>query len=322
MLTIGIIIILIMGLLIVCLISKELSCIEKIGLSFPIGIGVQTMLMALINLCGLRLTAISVLSSGLLMLFVLLVLLFRRNSQTHLHPIQGLDTSKYNMVWMLFIGLVIYFEYMNFVKCMYFPTFDRDSLAGFDTIGYVIAQEHTFRHISLFQHDYMPSIHNAGSYITYAPMTQLSYAFVYLLGAETSKLIPAFIFLFFLITFYGVMKRISGHTCAAVATFLTMITPEMIAFSSLSATNVIHAVSASLGIIYIALWTKYKSQEDLLLGSLLLGLNIWTRTDGIVFVLGALPVIGFISIKINNGKHSFHHYVLLFLHYFGCFFVK
>lgn len=81
-----------------------------------------------------------------------------------------------------------------------------------------------------FQHDYMPSIHNAGSYITYAPMTQLSYAFVYLLGAETSKLIPAFIFLFFLITFYGVMKRISGHTCAAVATFLTMITPEMIAF--------------------------------------------------------------------------------------------
>lgn len=90
-------------------------------------------------------------------------------------------------------------------------------------------------------------------------------------------------------------------------------------FSSLSATNVIHAVSASLGIIYIALWTKYKSQEDLLLGSLLLGLNIWTRTDGIVFVLGALPVIGFISIKINNGKHSFHHYVLLFLHYFGCF---
>ena len=202
MLTIGIIIILIMGLLIVCLISKELSCIEKIGLSFPVGIGVQTMLMALINLCGLRLTAISVLSSGLLMLFVLLVLLFRRNSQTHLHPIQGLDTSKYNMVWMLFIGLVIYFEYMNFVKCMYFPTFDRDSLAGFDTIGYVIAQEHTFRHISLFQHDYMPSIHNAGSYITYAPMTQLSYAFVYLLGAETSKLIPAFIFLFFLITFY------------------------------------------------------------------------------------------------------------------------
>ena len=302
MLTIGIIIILIMGLLIVCLISKELSCIEKIGLSFPVGIGVQTMLMALIILFGLRLTAISVLSSGLLMLFVLLVLLFRRNSQTHLHPIQGLDTSKYNMVWMLFIGLVIYFEYMNFVKCMYFPTFDRDSLAGFDTIGYVIAQEHTFRHISLFQHDYMPSIHNAGSYITYAPMTQLSYAFVYLLGAETSKLIPAFIFLFFLITFYGVMKRISGHTCAAVATFLTMITPEMIAFSSLSATNVIHAVSASLGIIYIALWTKYKSQEDLLLGSLLLGLNIWTRTDGIVFVLGALPVIGFISIKNKQWK--------------------
>ena len=70
-----------------------------------------------------------------------------------------------------------------------------------------------------------------------------------------------------------------------------MITPEMFAFSSLSATNVIHAVSASLGIIYIAIWFKYREKKDLYLGALSLGLNIWTRTDGIVFILAALFVI-------------------------------
>lgn len=98
--------------------------------------------------------------------------------------------SDYNLIWLFFIALIVYLEYMNFSKCIYFPTYDRDSLAGFDTIGYVIAQEHTLKGLSLFQADYMPQIHNAGSYIVYAPMVQLSYAFVYLLGTETSKLIP------------------------------------------------------------------------------------------------------------------------------------
>ena len=137
----------------------------------------------------------------------------------------------------------------------------------------------------------MPQIHNAGSYIVYAPMVQLSYAFVYLLGAETSKLIPALIYLSFLIAFYGCMKRVINKTGSAIAVFFMMITPEMFAFSSLSATNVIHAVSASLGIIYIAIWFKYREKKDLYLGALSLGLNIWTRTDGIVFILAALFVI-------------------------------
>lgn len=293
-----------MGLLIVSLASDHLSWTERFGLSFPVGIGVQTLLMAFINLCRLRLTAISVLAVALLAVIVLSFFLYRRRSQRQRlpHPLKGWQTSEYNLVWLLFIGLTLYFEYMNFVKCMYFPTFDRDSLAGFDTIGYVIAQEHTFRNVSLFRPDYMPSVHNAGSYLTYAPMTQLSYAFVYLLGAETSKLIPAAMFLFFLIAFYGAMRRVAGHTCAAAATFLMLITPEMIAFSSLSVTNVIHAVSASLGIIYIALWTRYKHQKDMLLGSLLLGINVWTRTDGIVFILAALPVVAFVAIRDRQWK--------------------
>lgn len=296
-----------MGLLMVSLISKNLSWVERIGLSFPVGIGMQTMLMALINLCRLRLTVVSVLSVGLLLMLVLAAVLYRRYLQArrHPHPLQGWNTAGYNLVWLFFMGLIVYFEYMNFVKCMYYPTFDRDSLAGFDTIGYVIAQEKTFRHLSLFQQDYVPYIHSAGSYITYAPMVQLSYAFVYLLGTGTSKLIPALMFLFFLIAFYGVIKRVAGHTCAAVATFLMMITPDMIAFSSLSATNVIHMVSASLGVIYVALWTRSRSHEELLLGTLLLGLNVWTRTDGVVFIGAVLPVVGFISIREKQWKSLF-----------------
>lgn len=305
MLILGILVVVAIGFITIDNISIKFSWYEKAGLSFPVGIGIQTIVMAAINLFGIPLTVPNIFIADGILLLALSYPLYKKRDEltTHYKGILHFTMPNYNLVWVFFIGLILYLEYMNFVKCMYYPTFDRDSLAGFDTIGYVIAQEHTLKNLSLFQSDYMPQINNAGSYITYAPMLQLSYAFVYLLGAETSKLIPALMFLSFLIAFYGGLERVIGKTGAAITTFFMMITPEMIGFSSLSATNVIHAVSASLGIIYVSLWFRYREKKDLYLGSLLLGINIWTRTDGIVFIGAALFAI-FIDIIRNKNWMS------------------
>ncbi|MDR0962203.1 MAG: glycosyltransferase family 39 protein [Mediterranea sp.] len=306
MLVAGIFLACLAGYLLTNVLSVKFSETEKIGLSFPLGMGLQTLLMAVVNLAGIALTPATLLVNLLLSVVVLSVPLWlRRDSvKAHYKGFKRPVLADYSLVWLLFIGLIVYIEYMNFAKCIYFPTFDRDSLAGFDTIGYVIAQEHTLKGLSLFDAGYMTGIHAAGSYIVYAPMVQLSYAFVYILGATTSKLIPALMFLSLLIAFYGSMRRVVGHTGAAIATFFMMITPEMIAFSSMSATNVIHAVSASLGIIYVTLWMRGGEKRDLYAASLLLGLNMWTRTDGVVFILAALSVV-FVRILQTKQWRSF-----------------
>lgn len=298
MLALGIIIVVAVGLMAVHIVSPRMSWVERIGLAFPVGMGIQTMIMALIDMCSVPLTSGSMIVSGIVAALVLAAgCRIRGMRMRHVPREPYAPTGEYNLVWLLLMCLIVYFEYMNFSKCMYFPTFDRDSLAGFDTIGYVIAKEHTFGMMSLFDTLRSPHIHNAGSYITYAPMTQLSYAYVYLLGAETSKLIPALMYLSFIIAFYGVVSRVTGRTIAAAATLLMMITPEMISFSSMSATNCIHAVSASLGVIYVALWFRERRQGDLALGALLLALNVWTRTDGVVFVLAALVAVGVVAVR-------------------------
>jgi len=304
MIVLGVLLIFIIGFLVLNLISFYFSWEEKVGLSFPIGIGIQTMVMLLCNMFGVNLNRVIVVAIALFLIILLSILfkIYKGNSVGKVEMSQY-SQSKYNFIWLFFIILIFYFEYMNFAKCIFFPTFDRDSLAGFDTIGYIIAQEHTLKDLSIFQSNYMPYIHDAGSYITYAPMVQLSYAFMYILGSETSKLIPALMFLSLLISFYGSMKRVIGKTGAAIATFFMMITPEMIAFSSLSATNVIHATSASLGIIYLTLWHYSKFRKDLYISSLLLGINIWTRTDGIVFILAALSIVFAYSSKNKQWKN-------------------
>lgn len=200
------------------------------------------------------------------------------------------DWKQANLVWVLLIILIGYCEYMNFSKCMFFPPSDRDSLAAFDTLGFVAAQDHTYMRMSLFDADYNPSIHRAGGSIAYAPFVQMSYAYVYILGAETSKSIPALMYLFFVIAFYGILRRNTGKTVAALSTLFMMMAPEMLAFSSLSTTNVMQAIFAGLGIAYTASWLRSRNDDELYAGALLLGANMWCRNEGIVFI-GAACVI-------------------------------
>lgn len=294
MLTIGLIVSFLLGFSLLNRLPGRFSIAEKAGLSFLLGISLQSLLMLIINGIGLQLTVVNIWCVSLLVILLLNYKVILRKEKFSL-KLDWPGLSIVNLVWLFFIILIVYLEYMNFAKCMFFPTFDRDSLAGFDTIGWVISQEHTLRNLSLFQGDYMSNINGAGSYITYMPMIQLSYAYVYMLGAETSKIIPALVFLSFLFAFYGGVSRFCGSTGAAVATFFMMITPEMIAFSSLSATNVIHAVYASLGIIYTALWLRDRTNYLLPLGAMLLGCNVWVRMEGIVFI-GAAGIVLFLNI--------------------------
>lgn len=293
MLTLGIVLTCLNGILLTALVGSRFSWTERIGLSFPLGMTLQTIVMALLDLLHIPLTATSVLLGGLLLFALLLFVVwrFRGIDSLRLTPAMLNDWRQANLMWVLLLLIIAYCEYMNFSKCIFFPPSDRDSLAAFDTLGFVAAHDHTYMRMSLFDADYNPSIHRAGGSIAYAPFVQLSYAYVYLLGAETSKAIPALMYLFFVVAFYGILRRNTGKTLAALATLFMMMAPEMLAFSSLSATNVMQAIFASLGIAYTASWLRSRHDHELYAGALLLGANMWCRNEGIVFIGAACIVL-------------------------------
>ena len=291
---IGLILTFCCGFFIINMISAKFSLTEKIGLSFPIGIAVETIAMTIIDLIGIKFSVASLLSIQVILLLGISIpaILKERSNITKSIGISAKTAlSGTNLVWLVFVVAIIYFEYMNFYRCIYFPTYDNDSLSAFDTIGYVSAMEHTYKGLSLFDKNYIIDINRPGSIITYAPFVQLSYAYVYSLGAETSKIIPALMYLSFLIAFYGVTKRNTSKTAAAIATFFIIMAPDMTLFSSHSMTNVMHAAFASLGIIYVFTFIKYHEKRDLYISGVLLGANMWCRTEGIVFIIAAFTVL-------------------------------
>jgi len=304
---IGLILTIFTGFFLVNCISTKFSLTEKIGLSFPIGICLETIMMLIMDQLNISMVAKHLIISQITLLVLLSALTFILTKKEFFASIVHSFKQTYkslNLVWLMFIVLIVGLEYANFSRCMYFPPNDRDSLCAFVTVGVVTAQEHTYKGMSLFDAAYYPDSHGSANYTSYAPMLQLGIAYFYTLGAESSKALPGFMFLFFLIAFYGVVKRCTTKTGAAITTFLMMSSPEFIGFSAITITNVIQAVFASLGIIYLALYLKGRSNKDLYLSGILLGLNMWCRTEGIVFIGAAMIILLIDTLRKKTFKTS------------------
>lgn len=291
--TLGMLLLFVVGLVATLALAPALSLLERVGLSFPLGVALVTFSLLLCDWVGLPLTAATQTGVALVWVAVLLVPAYRHRHAVAAAAARRPDFSGCHLAFIALLGFVVYMEYANLAKCLFLPTYDRDSLAAFDTIGYLISREHTFHALSIFSDDYMPGIHGAGSPIGYTPMLQLAYAYVYNLGAETSKAIPAVLYLSFLVAFYAVTVRFTTPTFSMLATLFVLYAPEMTSFSSLSGTNAMHAAYASLGLIYLFAWRNrgVRRGGDLAMGCLLLAANTWVRAEGIVFVVAGACVV-------------------------------
>lgn len=286
MIILGIALTIVLGLTIMLAISTKYTFLEYLCLAFPLGMGLQTFLMSLLDWFNLGITRGSITLFSFLVLAGLLVLVYRNLKKdpeffSRCNP-KLFKMPKPNLVWIMFTFLIFWFEGMNFYKTVFFPSFDTDSIRGFNFVGMAIAAEGTLKGLSLFTSPNYNFQTDAGL-AAYTPFAQLSYAYVYLFGAMASKIVNALMYLSFLGIFYSLLKRMTTHTAAAIFTFMMLITPEMLAFSALSGINLLHTVYAASGLLLVVLWFDKKDEKLLILSAILLSMNCFTRNEGIVF---------------------------------------
>jgi hypothetical protein len=303
MLVTGLFITILLGLAAVLSISRQLKWTEALGLAFPAGIGIQTFLMVCLDFAGIRLTATALVLVSCLCIAALIVRLYfcRNTLREWIVQMRVFSRPKINWLWFLVLAALATVCVMNVAKTMYYPTFDTDSVRGFNLVGMAVAHEGTVKNLSLYTGVNFQDSKNV--VMTYAPLAQLGYAYVYMLGAETSKIFNALIFISFIFSFYGVTSRFVTHTLAALTTFFVIITPEMLGFSSMSGVNFTHALYASLGLICFAVWYYKKIPSFLWLSALLLILNNWTRNEGLAFIGAACCLLCWQSVKTKRYRN-------------------
>lgn len=305
MVFIGFVIAFLLGYSILNLISTDFNIVEKLGFSFNIGVGFITFQMFLLNVVGIKITLAAVLIFSLVTIAGCLAFNYKKIKQILNPVIVWPKAGQINFAWMLLFGLMIYVAWAMYQKAIYWPVVEYDSVTGYDYMGKAIAHEGTFNNSLNIGIGY-----GENARFLYPPISSGSFAFVYLLGYGNSHIIMVVQFIFFLISIYALLLRFTNTFAAILITFFISITPEMLSHSALSLTNLENTIFVSIGIISLFVYFQSNEWKFLLLGSLFMGFNMWSRTDGIGFV-GALGIILLYHAYINKKWNSVIVYGLL-----------
>lgn len=245
---------------------------EYIGAAFPLGFGQLSLLVILFDMIGCtRWNPFLIIAELLVVAIWVMFLCWTGGASLLWKKVKekiGVGASikgffrRTNLLYLVVTLLCVVWVYIILHNTLFYPTYDIDGRGVFDVVGYYISQEHTIRNLSMFDPLENPLIHNPGSCISYAPFLQVCYAYVYWLGAGSSKIVTALLFFSFVMVLYSSSRRQMSATASILLLLVVLATPKFVEVCSWSLTNAMLAVFASMGFIYACQWIERRDKED------------------------------------------------------------
>lgn len=262
----------------------------KVGTSFPISLGVLSIELFFLDILGLPINN-SILILGLLVLQIGIVFYFLNQKDRffqltlpNFKEIVQLEVKKFSPAYLLLITLVTIVLGGTIAKAYYFPSYAVDSLVGgFDAIAKGIFLEGTYNNYVFDPNHKLISIRS-----TYPPLLTISFSLAYIFGLNQSKIIMCLFFFSTVFTFYNLLRQYATRVSSALFTLLLILSPEYLAFSSLSSSNPIGAYFLGMGLISLYIWADKKELAYFILGTTFMSFAIWTRTESIIFWFAGL----------------------------------
>jgi len=293
MLIIGILLCYLTGCSVVMAVSRRFSLAEIIGYSFLVGMGVETIFLFLLDIVQLHYTSFLLIA---LNLFVIIALNRKfpetitafKEKYTELRA----GALSINYVALFLFSIIAYLFYTITIKNLFWPPAEGDSITSFDKLARVIAMEGKLK-ISLFQYNLQ------GAAGVYPPLFHGSFAYVYIFGAETPKIVITFFFLSLLLIFYSFVKSYTNAIAAMLFTLILMATPELYAHAALALGNMPTAAYICGAVLSTYMWLDRDDEKYFWMGAIMMGFSVWIRSDAIAFVIAVLCMI---AIKVWQNK--------------------
>ena len=299
----GWIIIFLLGISIINTLAYRIKTLEKIGFALPIGMGINSLLMFIMDLLHIPINEIYLLLSiDLIIIVGLSIFTYRKNKSVFsfepiLKTFHPKNLFSINLAWVFLMSCAIYVIYAIVSKTLFWPVFIYDSISGYDFLAKAIVEEGTLNN-SIFSQEY--PLFTVRS--LYPPLVPLNFGFAYLLGFSSSKIVVAFFYISIFIVFYSLLTKYSTHLAAVFFSLLLAITPEFAFFSSLSSPNPPTTFYSALGILCLYTWIKGNDRSYFNMGVILIVLAIWTRTEAVIFAAGGGLLVFIKSIEEKQFK--------------------
>lgn len=250
--------------------------IERLALSFLIGIGAVTLTWFLLYRIGLPLDLESyLLSAGAVGTGGLFIGKRRKQSGS----IQA--KTVYTKAEKILLGIMTGLAVIHFVITNYTPISAWDSVALYDSAARIIAVSHSLKDLT-----------QASYYMSYPLMVSLSHAAVYQFGGYNAQGLHSLILFSLIAVIYGRVSEWAGKRTALMTAFLVLSNYSMYYYSSFAYTNIPYTTFLVGGILYIVSAVPGNSRpRHLLLGGLLIGLSTWIRSTEPFWLIGAALIL-------------------------------
>lgn len=279
---IAISLIVLFGFLLVVILIPKMNFIEKVGLSFLLGLGLFTFLMFCYSTLGIRITFVSIyLSLSILdiILFTVCIILKRRLNFGIFKFINSIKKS--SLIVKIALILLVLIGSISLLFTLYYPIYIWDALALYD-----------FRAKVISEFGYFTQIANNYFYFSQYPLfTSLSHVIIYLCGGKNPQFIYSFLYISFLFVFYGSLREFVSRNVSLLCTILLSSVPVLFEHSTFAYTNLPYVIFITLGTIYMYIWiVKQKSIGYLILAGLLTALSTWSRSAEPFWAINVLVI--------------------------------
>ncbi len=307
MLIVGIILCYLLGYSVVLSVSKKFSWPEAAGFSFLIGIGIETVFLFVLDVVQLQYSQFLLIALNLLAI-LLLAYKHKASVEEYKQKFAALKVglTSLNYVAVFLFCLIACLFYAITVKNLYWPPTATDTITSFDKLGRIMAIEGKLK-VSLFQYNLQ------GAAGVYPPLFHGSFAYVYIFGAVTPKIVITLFFLSLLLIFYQAAKNYVGSTGAMLFTLILMATPEMYAHAALALGNMPTAAYICAAVLSTYMWLDKNDEKYFWMGAVMMGLSVWIRSDIVAFVFAALLVAGLHTLTTKSYRQLFIYSVFALL---------
>lgn len=288
------------GLPLSLLISPKMNAFARIGISFPLGIGIFTLAMFVGNQLGFRFSitnAIIIFS----ILSILLIIAQRKRIKGYFASLLALfrnaNFSPFEKITLTALG---FFVISSFLNTFYWPVHSWDSIILYDFRAKIFAE-------SGFIKDAMIGYYYTG----YPLLTSLSHTLVYLFGGKNPQFIYSLFYLSLGLCFYGLLIEFLSRRSSLFYTLILLTVPIIFDHSLISYTNLPYTTFLSIGAIYFCVWLKKKTQGYLVISAILVGLSAWTRPTE-PYYLGIFAIVFLVSVLKRKFRDIVVYSIFLF----------
>jgi len=290
--------------------------LEEIALSYGLGLGIVTLQVMLFWFAGLEFTLFNIVLPWAVV-FPVIILIKPRQKVFAPHirvreKVRLLDIS-------LFLGIAFEVGY-SFFRALIKP------LESYDAVAIYAVRAKVLYEAGGIPRDFFNTITKLFPNSSYPPLLPISeswlYAFMGSFNDFLVKIIFPLYFLALLTLFYFALKGLFGRTPALIFTFVLAAIPQFNKFSSVGYADFVLTFYFTAGFLYLFNWmnpvrpkgsngAKVRKTRYLILSACLIGLSLWTKTEGwALFMACAFVLFIFVVLNLKKNRRSYLNLIL------------